>query len=405
MFDVAHLRSLFPGLARTDRTGRPYLYADGPAGTQVPRSVIDAVAAGMAEAASNVGGMFEASRSSEAVVAAAREAAADMVGGSPEEIVFGANMTTVTFAFSRALAQTWNPGERIVLSGLDHDANVSPWLRAAADRRVEVVFADVTTDATLDLDHLESLIDDRTRLVAVTGCSNAFGSRVDVARVAAAAHKVGALCYVDAVHLAPHVRIDVAALGIDFLVCSAYKFYGPHVGILWGRGELLAGIEAYKVRPAPVDPPGRFETGTPSFALLAGVTAAVDHIASLGEGPDRSARLDDAYLVVGGHERAMGERFLAGLPAGVRLWGPPTMDGRVSTFAVSVEGMTADQASGKLGERGIFTWSGHYYAVEPMRRLGLLESGGLVRIGLVATTNDEEVDRLHTELVDLLVLA
>jgi cysteine desulfurase family protein (TIGR01976 family) len=402
MFDVARLRSRFPALARTDGTGRPYLYADGPAGTQVPRSVIDAVASGMADAASNVGGHFEASRRSDAVVAGARQAAADLVGGTPEEIVFGANMTTVTFAFSRALAQTWNPGERIVLSGLDHDANVSPWMRAAADRGVEVVFAEVTADATLDLEQLESLIDDRTRLVAVTGCSNAFGSRVDVARVASAAHARGALCYVDAVHLAPHVRIDVAALGVDFVVCSAYKFYGPHVGVLWGRAELLASIEAYKVRPAPQDPPGRFETGTPSFALFAGVTAAVDHIASLGEGTDRKERLDDAYRAVGGHERELGERFLAGLPAGVRLWGLPTMDGRVSTFAVSVEGMTADQASEKLGERGIFTWSGHYYAVEPMRRLGLLESGGLVRIGLVATTTEEEVDRLLAELADLL---
>ncbi|MGF1665016.1 MAG: cysteine desulfurase-like protein [Acidimicrobiia bacterium] len=402
MFDVDHLRSLFPALTRTDGSGRPYLYADGPAGTQVPRSVIAAVAAGMAEAASNVGGHFEASRSSEAVVAGARQAAADLVGGSPDEIIFGANMTTVTFAFSRALAQTWSSGDRIVLSGLDHDANVSPWLRAAADRGAEVVFADVTADATLDLDHLESLIDHRTRLVAVTGCSNAFGSRVDVGRVASAAHAVGALCYVDAVHLAPHVRIDVADLGVDFLVCSAYKFYGPHVGILWGRAELLAATEAYKVRPAPSEPPGRFETGTPSFALFAGVTAAVDHIASLGEGPDRGNRLDDAYRVVGAHERALGERLLAGLPTGIRLWGPPTMDGRVSTFAVGVDGMTADQASARLGERGIFTWSGHYYAIEPMRRLGLLDQGGLVRIGLVATTTEEEVDRLLAELADLL---
>jgi cysteine desulfurase family protein (TIGR01976 family) len=402
MFDVDHLRALFPALASTDASGRAYLYADGPAGTQVPRSVVDAVSSGMTHAASNVGGSFQASRSSGAVVAAARQAAADLLGGSPDEIVFGANMTTVTFAFSRALAQTWNPGDRIVLSGLDHDANVSPWLRAAADRGVEVVFADVTADATLDLDHLESLVDHRTRLVAVTGCSNAFGSRVDVARVASVAHAVGALCYVDAVHLAPHVRIDVAALGVDFLVCSAYKFYGPHVGVLWGRAELLAATDAYKVRPAPQDPPGRFETGTPSFALFAGVTAAIDHIASLGEGPDRRSRLDDAYRVVGAHERALGERFLAGLPAGVRLWGPPTMDGRVSTFAIGVDGMSADEASERLGERGIFTWSGHYYAVEPMRRLGLLDQGGLVRIGLVATTTNEEVDRLLSELADLL---
>lgn len=402
MLDVAHLRSLFPALARTDESGRPYVFLDGPAGTQVPASVIEAIADGLASAASNVGGAFAASRWSGDVVDGARAAAADLLGGSAHEIVFGANMTTVTFAFSRALSQTWQPGDKIVLSGLDHDANVTPWVRAATDRGVDVEFIDIRPDATLDLDHLDALVDDRTRLVALTGCSNAFGSRVDVGRAAAAAHSVGGLCYVDAVHLAPHVRIDVAALGVDFLVCSAYKFYGPHVGILWGRSELLAGIDAYKVRPAPSDPPGRFETGTPSFALLAGVEAAVDHIAASGDGSTRRKRLDDAYRTVGAHERAMGERFIAGLPDGVTLYGPPSMDGRVSTFAVDVAGMTADEASARLGERGIFTWSGHYYAVEPMRRLGLLDRGGLVRIGLVSHTTEEEVDRLLSELADLL---
>lgn len=403
MLDVASLRALFPALAHTDELGRPYVFMDGPAGTQVPVTVIEAVARGLERAASNVGGPFPASVTSGEVVSEARAAAADLVGGASGEIVFGPNMTTLTFAFSRALSQQWSAGDRIVLSGLDHDANVSPWLRAAADRGVEVVFARIDPDrVSLDLDHLESLLDDRTRLVAVTGCSNAFGTRVDVERVASAAHRVGALCFVDAVHMTPHVRVDASALGVDFLVCSAYKFYGPHVGILWGRSDLLAQLDAYKVRPAPEDPPGRFETGTPSFGLLAGVTAAVDHIASLGVGSDRRRRLDDAYRIVGAHERAMGERFLAGLPDGVSVWGPPTMDGRVSTFAVSVEGHTADQVSHRLGERGIFTWPGHYYAVEPMRRLGLLDSGGLVRIGLVATTNEEEVDRLLSELADLL---
>jgi cysteine desulfurase family protein (TIGR01976 family) len=395
MIDVAELRSRFPALASSRA-----VFVDGPAGTQVPRAVIDTVATGLETAASNVGAAWPPSARSGEVVAAARWAAADLLGGAPDEIAFGPNMTTITFAVSRALAAGWGPGDRIVLSGLDHDANVAPWVRAAADRGVEAVFAGIDpADVTLDLDHLESLVDHRTRLVAVTGCSNAFGSRVDLARVAAAAHAVGALCYVDGVHLAPHVRIDVAALDVDMLVCSAYKFYGPHVGVLWGRRQVLAGIDAYKVRPAPTDPAGKFETGTPSFALLAGVEAAVGHIASLGEGGDRPARLDDAYRRVAAHERALGERFIAGLPERVTLWGPPTMDGRVSTFAISIDGLDAATASVRLGERGIYTWAGHYYAVEPMTRLGLL--GGLVRIGLVAYTTEDEVDRVLEALAEL----
>jgi cysteine desulfurase family protein (TIGR01976 family) len=329
----------------------------------------------------------------------ARQAAADLLGGRADEVVFGPNMTTLTFGFSRALSRTWGPGDKIVVSGLDHDANVTPWVMAAEDRGADVLFADIRPDdVTLDLDQLESLLDDSVKLVAVTGCSNAFGSLVDVARVARAAHAVGARCFVDAVHLAPHRRIDVRAMGVDALVCSAYKFYGPHVGILWGRSDLLAETVAYKVRPAPSDPPGKFETGTPSFALLNGVTAAVDHIASLGDGPTRGARLDDASAQVGAHERALGERFLEGLSGGVRVWGRPTMEGRVSTFAIEVEGMPASEVAGRLGEQGIATWPGHYYAVEPMRRLGWLDRGGLVRIGFVATTTEAEVERLLGEL-------
>jgi cysteine desulfurase family protein (TIGR01976 family) len=398
MLDVAQLRSRFPALSHT-LDDRQVVFMDGPAGTQVPRSVIDAVAGGLENAASNLGGSFAASRDAEQVVAGARKAASDLLGGRPDEIVFGPNMTTLTFAFSRAIAQQWRPGDRIVLSRLDHDANVSPWARAAADRGVEVAFADLRPDdVSLDLDHLESLLDDRTRMVAVTGCSNAFGTRVDLARVAAAAHSVGALCYADAVHMTPHVRVDVESLGVDFLVCSAYKFYGPHVGVLWGREELLGSTDAYKVRPAPSDPPGKFETGTPSFALLAGVEAAIEHIASIGSGNDRRGRLDDAYRMVGEHERELGRRFLEGVSGDVKVWGRPDMEARVSTFAVSVAGRSAPEVSAALGEQGIYTWAGHYYAVEPMDRLGLLESGGLVRIGFVATTTADEVDRLLAAL-------
>ena len=400
-FDVSHLRSRFPALARTV-DGRPAVYMDGPAGTQVPQSVIDAVSGAMVTASSNVGGSFDASLDSAAVVERARRAAADLVGGSQNEIVFGPNMTTLAFAFSRALARQWGPGDRIVVSRLDHDANVTPWVRAAAERGAEVVFADIdTTDVTLDLGHLASVVDERTRLVAVTGASNAFGSLVDISRVSEIAHASGAICFVDAVHLAPHRRIDVEAMGCDLVVCSAYKFYGPHVGILWGRYDLLNSVDAFKVRPAPSAPPGRFETGTPSFALLAGVEAAVDHLASVGEGSDRRARLDDAYGAVVEHERQLGRRFLDGLPPTVRLWGRPDMTGRVATFAVEVAGRTASEVAAVLGERGIFVWDGHYYAVEPMSRLGLLDSGGLVRIGFVQTTTEHEVDRLLEELAAL----
>jgi cysteine desulfurase family protein (TIGR01976 family) len=399
MIDVEQLRSRFPALTRTTDDGSPVVHLDGPAGTQMPQSVADAVSTGLIDAASNLGGPFEASHRSEAVVRSARDAAADLLGGRPEEVVFGPNMTSLTFAFSRAIARSWGPGDTVVVSGLDHDANVTPWVMAATDRGADVLFADIRhDDVTLDLDHLESLLDGTVKLVAITGCSNAFGSLVDVGRVAQAAHEVGALCFVDAVHLAPHRRIDVQALGVDALVCSAYKFYGPHVGILWGRPELLAETVPYKVRPAPSDPPGKFETGTPSFGLLNGVTAAVDHIAALGDGPNRRAKLDDAYERVGAHERALGERFLAGLPEGVRVWGRSTMDGRVSTFAIEVEGRSASDVATRLGDQGIATWPGHYYAVEPMRRLGWLDRGGLVRIGFVATTTEAEVDRLLSAL-------
>ena len=398
---MQRFRSQIPALARPVN-GRPAVYLDGPGGTQVSSAVVDAVSGALVDAASNVGGSFAASRESSEVVERARSAASDLLGGTPGEIVFGQNMTSLTFAFSRALAAGWSPGDRVVVTRLDHDANVTPWVRAAADRGVEVAFADIKPDTvTLDLDHLETLLDDRTRLVAVTGCSNAFGSLVDLRRVADAARSVGALTYVDAVHLAPHRRIDVEALGVDALVCSAYKFYGPHVGVLWARSDLIETVEPYKVRPAPGEGPGRFETGTPSFALLAGVTAAVDVLASMGDGGDRPGRLDVAFERIDAHARALGERFLAGLPDRVRVWGLQSMDDRVATFAVSVDGLHPARVSELLGERGIFTWAGHYYAVEPMARLGLLDGGGLVRVGLMATTTEKEVDRLLDELDQL----
>ena len=310
-------------------------------------------------------------------------------------------MTSLTFAFSRALAEEWKPGDRIVLSGLDHDANVTPWVRAAASVGAETVFADVKDDATLDLDHMFSLIDERTRLVAVTACSNAFGSLVDVNRVTAAARQVGALTYVDAVHFAPHRFIDVNAIGCDFLVASSYKFFGPHLGVLWGRRHLLERLPAFKVRPAPDVGPARWETGTPPFELLAGFSAAVDYLASLGWGGDRRGALEAAFREIAAYESSLARRFLDGLPDRVRVVGLTTAEGRVPTFSVEVDGLSAPEVSKQLGGRRVAVWAGHYYAVEPMQRLGFLDKGGLTRIGFLHVNTENEVDSVLTALTDL----
>jgi cysteine desulfurase family protein (TIGR01976 family) len=397
--DVSRLRHQFPALG-TMFEGRPAVFLDGPAGTQVHESVVEAVALTLVEAASNVGGGFAASTRSDEVVATARAAGADLLGGRPDEIVFGPNMTTLTFAFSRAVARTWAPGDRIVLSGLDHDANVTPWVMAAADRGVEVDFADIhTSDMSLDIDHLESLLTERTKLVAVTGASNTFGTLVDVGRVATAARNVGALCFVDAVHLGPHVRMDAGTIGVDAMVCSAYKFFGPHVGALWVRRELLAKLEPYKVRPAPSDGPGKFETGTQSFAMLAGFEAAVNYLASLGSGSDRSSALDSAFAKIRGWEETLGQRFLDGLGETADLYGRGSMDGRVSTFAVRVPGESPQATARRLAAAGIFVWSGHNYALEPVSRAGLLDDGGVVRVGFVHPNTEDEVDQALKALV------
>jgi len=403
---VSDLRARFPAYRRT-LDGRPVVYLDGPGGTQVPDSVIEAIGSYLRDGGSNVGGGFATSLVSDRVVAEARSAMADLLGGRPEEVVFGPNMTTLTFGMSRALSRAWQPGDRIVVTGLDHDANISPWVAAATDRGAEVVFAELDRRVpTVDLDHLESLLDRRVRLVAVTHASNAFGTVVDVARVCRAAHSVGALVYVDGVHHTPHRPVDVGELGCDFYVCSGYKFFGPHVGVLWGRAELLAEITPYRVRPAPPDPPGSFETGTLAFEGLAGLTAAVDYLAGIAPdgGVDRRIDLVASMTAVASYEQELGHRFLSGLDrlSGVRLYGLPDPDGdRTPTFAIELEGWEPRAVAAELGRRGLFVWAGHYYAVEPMRRLGVLDRGGLVRIGFVHTTTVDEVDRL-LEVLDAL---
>ncbi len=404
--DVAAVRNRFPALARR-HAGRPVAYLDGPGGTQAAAPVIAAIARHLEEGTSNLGGPFPSSDAAEAATDAARAAIADFVNGSPDEVVFGQNMTSLTFAMSRALARTWSPGDEIVVTRLDHDANITPWTTAAAERGVTVRWVDFDPDAgcTLDLGSLDAALGPRTRLVAVTHASNAVGTVVDVTEVARRAHAVGALVYVDAVHYSPHALPDVGASGVDFLAASAYKFFGPHTGFVWGRAELLEDLEAYKVRPAPPAGPGKWETGTQSFANLAGVAAAVDYLAGLA-GPTSGGRrsaLAAGYASIGVHERSLAARFLAGIGEmpGVRLYGPPTVEARTPTFAVAVQGRTPSEVQHRLAERGVYVWSGHYYAVAVMERLGLLDAGGLVRIGFVHYSTPEEVDRVLAGLDEL----
>jgi cysteine desulfurase family protein (TIGR01976 family) len=378
--DVAAVRARFSAL-RQDLA-----FFDGPAGTQTPDDVIDAIAGYLRSANANAGGSFETSRRTDAMIAEARLAAAGFLGCSAEEIVFGANMTTLNFALTRAAARELAAGDEVVVTRLDHDANIAPWLELAHDLDLVIRFADIReTDCALDVANLEAQLSSRTRVVAFPWASNATGTLVDVERVAALAHAAGALAWVDAVHYAPHGPIDVAAVGADVLLCSPYKFYGPHLGLAFARIELLERWHPYTVRPAADAPLGhRYETGTLPHELLAGFVAAVDYVEALG------------WEAVLAHERALGDRFLAGLPGRCRLYGPPTMEGRVPTFAFTIDGLSPQEAAARLGERGLALWAGNYYALEIMERLGLPE--GAVRAGIVHYNTEDEVDRLLAEL-------
>ncbi|MFZ0493082.1 MAG: cysteine desulfurase-like protein [Acidimicrobiia bacterium] len=411
--DAISIRSRFPALSRT-LDGRPVIWADGPGGTQVPESVIDAMSGYLRRGGSNHGGFFEASRDSDEVHREARSALADFLGASSHnEIAFGQNMTSLTFAVSRALARTWDSSSEVVATRLDHDANVTPWVMAAADSGATVRKVDVDpSNASLDMDSMESAIGPNTRLVAVTAASNASGSLVDVRRVVEMAHAVGAIAYVDAVHLAPHRTIDVAALDCDFLVVSAYKFFGPHTGVLYGKYDRLDQFDAYKVRPAPELPPGKWETGTQSFESFAGLIATIEYWAELGEQVSptgialtRRDRLVAATTATSGYERGLARRFLDGvadLPR-VEVYGITEGDltDRTPTFALAVAGTHPDEVAANLGAQGIFVWSGNYYAVEIMEALGRADSGGLVRIGFVHYNTAAEVDRILEALAAL----
>ena len=378
-FDVAAARARFSALESE------LAFFDGPGGTQVPDEVIDAIATYLRESNANVSGPYETSRRTERLVADSRLAAASFLGSAPDEVIFGANMTTLNFALSRTAAREWSEGDEVVVTRLDHDGNVSPWLELAHDLGLVVRFADIRDDTTLDLEDLAAQLTDRTRVVAFPWASNAVGTLVDVARVAELAHEAGALAWVDAVHYGPHGPIDVAAVGADVLICSPYKFYGPHLGLAYGKSELLERWRPYKVRPASDEPLGhRFETGTLPHELLAGFVAAVGYVDSIG------------WEAIQAHERELGERFLDGLPDTCTLYGVNSMDRRVSTFGFNVEGQSPRAVAERLGERNIAVWQGNYYAVEVMKRLGLDE--GAVRAGIVHYNTADEVDRLLAEL-------
>ena len=381
--DVAAVRARFSALAT------PTAFLDGPGGTQVPDSVVEAMASCLRQANANLEGPFETSRRADAVVADAHEAAARFLGASPEEVGFGQNMTTLNFALTRTLGRELEAGDEIVVTRLDHDGNVAPWLELARDLDLVVRFADLRIEnCTLDLDDLQRQLSSRTRVVAFPWASNAVGSISDVRRICDLAHEVGALAWVDAVHYAPHGPIDVGAVGADILICSPYKFFGPHLGLFFGRKEMVERWRPYKVRPSADEPVAhRFETGTLSHEALAGLTAAVKYLESLG------------WDAIQAHERELGQRFLDGLPSPYRLYGIPSMDGRVPTFAVTHPERSPEELAARLGERDIATWPGNYYAVEVMERLGLTD--GTLRIGFVHYNTADEVDRVLAALQDL----
>jgi cysteine desulfurase family protein (TIGR01976 family) len=392
VLDVAAVRFQFPALA----TGAAYF--DGPGGSQVPQRVIDAMTAYLRDSNSNLGGAFRTSRESDEVMARGRAAAADFTGGEAEGIAFGANMTTLNFQLAHAVARTMKPGDEIVVTALDHDANVSPWLVVAEDHGLVVRTAPLRVeDMTLDLDGLEALLTDRTRVVAFTLASNAVGSIPDAERIAAAAHSVGALAWADAVHMAPHRRLRAREIGLDIQICSPYKFFGPHLGIAAIRPELAESLPADRVRPADETPPGhRFEAGTQSHEAIAGATAAIEYLRELGGGD-----LDSAFVLIEDHETKLSARFLSGLPDGVELYGIRTPEGRTPTFCFNVDGRGPREVAELLGEQDLYVWDGNYYALEPMRALGIDDTGGAVRAGFLHYTTEDEVDRLLEALADL----
>ena len=407
-FRAEDIRPLFPALSRRADDGTLPIFLDNPAGTQVPQTVIEAVSSYYRTMNANSGGSFATSQRNDAMVAETRRAMADFLNApSPSEIVIGPNMTTLCFALSRAIAQTLSPGDEIVLTRMDHDANVAPWTLIARDRGLQVKWVDIhADDCTLDMGTLEAALSEKTRLVATVHASNAVGTINPVDQIADMAHAVGAWHVVDAVQSAPHVPIDVAALGCDFLLCSSYKFYGPHLGILWGREELLNRLPVYKVRPAKDAAPWRWEVGTPSYETWHGLLACLEHWAMLGRqyggddpasSDDRAAQMKRGMLAVQAYERELAAALIDGLGAieGVSIAGitdSARFDWRVPTVAMVKEGATPDEIAEFMARHHVYVWSGDYYAQEIMQRLGRPQ--GMVRIGIGQYNTREEIARL-----------
>jgi cysteine desulfurase family protein (TIGR01976 family) len=408
---VDWVRAQFPSLKQTVN-GYPATFFDAPGGTQAPQRVIDAVREYFEQSNANTGGAFPTSRRTDAIIAGARGAMADFLNCAPGEVFFGPNMTTITFALARAIGRELRPGDEIVVTTLDHDANVAPW-RALEERGVGVRQADIREeDCTLDMDDLRRKITSRTRLVAAGYASNAVGTINPVEEVVRLAHAAGALVFIDAVHYAPHRLMDVRALDCDFLACSPYKFFGPHQGCIYGKRENLLRFRPYKVRPASDAAPDRWETGTQIHENLAGVTAAIDYLSELGRRCDpatagtRRAALVSAYRAICQHEMALATRLIRGLLEipGLRFFGisdPGRYAERVPTVAVRLLNHSPLAAATFLGKRGIFAWDGNYYALNLTERLGVEKDGGLLRLGLVHYNTAGEVDRLLAALGEL----
>jgi cysteine desulfurase family protein (TIGR01976 family) len=429
MLDLTRIRAQFPAFAQTIN-GHAAAFLDGPGGTQVPQRVIDAISSYLGRDNANTGGAYATSRRTDAMIAAARAAMADFLNCGADEIVFGPNMTTLTFAMSRAVSRDFGPGDEILVTRLDHDANVAPWL-ALEEKGVTIRWAEINEDdCTLDLASLADQLSSKTRLVAVGYASNAVGTINPVKEIVRLAHAAGALAYVDAVHYSPHGLIDVAALDCDFLVCSTYKFFGPHMGVLFGKRDHLRRLRPYKVRPNTNAIPNCWEWGTLNHECIAGITECVDYIADLGRAfgdkeecvgtaapgcsssaarPSpltRRAAIEAAYAAIHEHERDLLDRAIAGLKKipGLKIFGitdPARFDQRCATLAVTIDGHSPLELATKLGERGIFTWDGNYYALNLTEQLDVEKSGGFLRIGLVHYNTAEEVDRLLSALEEI----
>jgi cysteine desulfurase family protein (TIGR01976 family) len=385
LLDVEAVRGRFSSLRDGD-----FVFLDAPGGSQVPDEVGEAIARALREASANVGANYETSKRVERILSTAREDGARFLGCSSDDVIFGTNMTWLDFALSRTAAREWREGDRILVSRLDHDGGVAPWVELAADRGFEVEWVDVTDDLRLDYDDLARRLDERVRVVACVASSNAVGTIVDIARVSELAHGAGALCWVDAVQYAAHEPVDVQALGCDVFITSAYKFCGPHVGLAYGRHDLLDSWRPYKARPAASEPVGRrFEVGTAPYELLAGFSATIAYLESIG-----------GMEAIAAYERELGQRFLDGLPETATVYGPQTMDGRVATFLLNLEGVDAADAAKRLADQGFGVWAhDNWFSLGLRERLPYPE--GAIRVGLLHYNTAEEIDRFNAALAQL----